>query len=427
MNWGQSLLENPTPTLGIDGKEMASAGQQPTWPDPAAVLAVRDQLAKLPGLVTESECEQFRAELGAVARGETLLLQGGDCAERFAEATRCAVLTKINLLHSLADQLARQVGRSVVRCGRIAGQYAKPRSVSWERLADGSTVPVYRGDAVNDPEPTQSARVLRPGKLLRAYSATSSVLQILREQWHGQARSERVFAAHEALLLDYELPLVRAGLEGPYASSGHYLWIGDRTRFLNGAHVRLAGSITNPIGVKVGPTATAHEVVQLANVLNADRIHGRLTIITRMGCAHIDELLPPIVAAVQASHMPVIWLCDPMHGNTLRSRSGYKVRCLDQMCSEISSFTRILHRFGCWPGGLHLEVTPDDVTECVSVSSWLAPMVDLPRYRSACDPRLDAEQAKEIVGHFGSLIRQHCRLTQSKLCQPTVSPNSQAG
>ncbi|MEG3635393.1 3-deoxy-7-phosphoheptulonate synthase [Micromonospora palythoicola] len=394
--------------------------QQPEWPDPAVVAGVREILASRTGLVSEAECEILAARLDRAARGEAMVLQAGDCAERFTEAAPEPVAARLTQLTSLAARLHRGSGLPVVPIGRIAGQYAKPRSSAWERLPDGTVLPAYRGDLVNRPEATRAARTPDPNRMLTGYDCAALVLRQLRRQavpdleWPvpagavGQVPAP-VFTSHEALLRDYETALERSGRDGRYASSGHLLWIGDRTRAPHGWHVRWAAELSNPVGVKIGPSITAGEAVRLSRVLNPQGRPGKVSFIVRLGSQRIRRILPEVVLAIRRHGVPVVWLCDPMHGNTYRLRTGGKTRPVEAIHDEVTAFVRILAAHRLHPAGLHLEVTPEDVTECVAapVDTPVSPArVAQPRYTSACDPRLNRKQADELVAHFAGLTRR---------------------
>ncbi|HEX2312662.1 MAG TPA: 3-deoxy-7-phosphoheptulonate synthase [Thermomonospora sp.] len=374
------------------------AAQQPDWPDPGRVADVRRALLSAPPVVTAGETERMRERLADVAAGEALLLQCGNCAETFAENTVERLRADLGLLRRLGETLSRTARLPVVRAGRVAGQYGKPRSAPMDALG----LPVYRGDIVNAPEPSPAARVPDPERMLLAHAAATGAMNLLR------AADEEVFACHEALLLDYERGLLRVDPAPPprlYGGSGHFLWIGERTRRLDGAHVALAELIANPVGVKLGPATTPEEAVAYAERLDPTRLPGRLTFISRMGAARVREVLPPIVERVTAAGHPVVWMCDPMHGNTRESPSGYKTRHFDDIAEEVRGFVEVHRRLGTHPGGLHLEAAGADVTECLGGAAGLTD-ADLPaRYETTCDPRLNAAQAAELVELAGALWR----------------------
>lgn len=388
----------------------ARARQQPEWASLDGLRHVLHTLEEQPQLVDASVCADLTAELARVARGEGFVLQIGECAERFADAEPATVLAKADQLHDLADIWADRAGRPVVRIGRIGGQYAKPRSSDTEMLPDGTVLPVYRGDAVNSPEPTAQARAADPGRLLAAYRHAETTLSTLFERdlgLSGQQAPERTYASHEALLLELEHALVRPvpGGSASYGSSGHFLWIGERTRQLDHAHVEFIASIANPVGVKIGRDATAADVRELVRLLNPDRSLGRLALIVRMGAAHVARRLPPLLDALGQDAAGVVWIGDPMHGNTRVNGAGQKVRSVADVRAEIEGFAAALRSRGLRPGGLMLETAHLPVTECVATSAELADTTPLPRYASACDPRLDPQQARDVVEFAADLFR----------------------
>ncbi len=430
---------------GSAGWSGRPAGQQPDWPDPAALAAVTAELAALPPLVFAGECDQLRERLAAVARGEAFVLQGGDCAETFAGATAEAVHAKLQTLLQMAVVLTYGASIPVVKIGRLAGQFAKPRSRGTE-TRDGVELPAYRGDMVNGFDFTAAARTPDPGRLLRAYNSAAVTLNQCRafttsgyadlDQVHawnqdfvaaspaGQRyerlageidralsfmracgsysealRTVELYSSHEALLLPYEQALTRADARsgGRYDLSAHFLWIGERTRDAGGAHVEFAAGIRNPIGLKVGPGATPADLLALIRRLSPDGEPGRLSLITRIGAGKIRSVLPPLVEAVRAEGIPVAWICDPMHGNTFETPSGYKTRRYDDVLAEVQGFFAVHHRLGTHPGGIHIEFTGDNVTECMGGSYKIAAADLHQRYETACDPRLNRSQALDLA------------------------------
>ncbi|MEU4080520.1 MULTISPECIES: 3-deoxy-7-phosphoheptulonate synthase [Streptomyces] len=379
-----------------------TAAQQPYWPDPDAVDTVERELAGLPVLTPEDEVVDLMNGMALVARGAALLVQGGDCAERFHEAVPDLVRRKVDNLQGLAAIMRAGSGLPAVALGRIAGQYGKPRSSPFETEESGAgrKMPSYCGDAVNEPEFEPAARTPEPRRLLTAYTCSQIVLDEIRRSWSGRPVLERVYTSHELLLLPYERPLVREGAHGTYSGSAHFGWIGERTRREDGAHVALAQAVHNPVGVKLGPTVSPEDAVALSRSLNPEGVPGRLTFIVRFGAKEVDELLPPVVRAVARHGAPVVWLCDPMHGNGLKL-AGHKTRLIEPMRAETAAFVRTLREHGQWPAGLHLELTPDPVTECVSELDRPPRFTD---YRSTCDPRLNPEQSADMVTHFLSLL-----------------------
>lgn len=420
------------------------AAQQPPWPDPAAVAPVVAELSTLPPLVFAGECDDLRERLASAARGESFLLQGGDCAETFSGATADAIRRRIKTVLQMAVILQYAAGTPVIKMGRMAGQFAKPRSRDTE-TREGVTLPAYRGDAVNDYAFTAEARECDPRRLLRAYHTSAATLNLIRafttggfaslqevHAWNtgftrnpAYARYEAVareihkairfmgsaganfdelrrvdfFSSHEALLLDYERPMVRTDSRtgDPYSTSAHFVWIGERTRQIGGAHLDLAARIRNPIGVKLGPSTTPDDAVELIKLLNPDGTEGRLTFITRMGASRVRQVLPPILRKVrELGHEPV-WVCDPMHGNTIESVSGYKTRRFDDVVDEVRGFFKAHEAAETKPGGLHVELTGDDVTECLGGGSMIDDAGLSKRYESVCDPRLNHEQSLELA------------------------------
>ncbi|MFJ6556465.1 3-deoxy-7-phosphoheptulonate synthase [Streptomyces luteogriseus] len=386
----------------------ARARQQPEW---ASLDELKDVLLALenkPPLVDATACADLATELGRAAHGEAFVLQAGECAERFADATPDVVLAKADELHALADEFTAAGGPPAVRMGRIAGQYAKPRSNPTETLADGTELPVYRGDAVNAPEPTAAARSALPSRLLLAYRHAGTTLSTLLERdlgLAGRTAPQRTYAGHEALLLEYEQALVRKGTDGRgYGSSGHFLWIGDRTRQPDHQHVQFAASIGNPVGVKIGPSASPEDVRTLVRMLGARRRPGRLSLIVRMGRDRIVPKLTSVLRALGDEASDVAWICDPMHGNTRVNGAGQKSRAVEDVTREIEGFVTALHAHGLRPAGLMLETAHHPVTECVDSAAELASARPLPRYESACDPRLSPRQAREVVAFTAALL-----------------------
>ena len=421
------------------------AAQQPDWPDPGHLAAVTAQLAALPPLVFAGECDQLTGRLAAVAKGEAFLLQGGDCAETFAGSTAAAVRAKLRTLLQMAVVLTYGASVPVVKIGRMAGQFAKPRSHATE-TREGKELPAYRGDAVNGLEFTAQARTPDPDRLLRAYHSSAVTLNLCRafttggyadlhqvHAWNqdfvadspagrryerlageidralafmracgaepAELRTVELYSSHEALLLDYEQALTRQDSRTGrlYDTSAHFLWIGERTRELDGAHVEFARSIANPIGLKVGPGASPAGLLALIEALNPERRPGRLTLITRMGANRIGDALPGLVEAVAAEELPVAWVCDPMHGNTFEAPSGHKTRNFDDVLAELRGFFEVHRAIGTHPGGIHIEFTGDNVTECVGGSHQIVADDLYQRYETACDPRLNRSQALDLA------------------------------
>ena len=421
------------------------AAQQPPWPDREALDAALAELRTLPPLVFAGECDLLTERLAAAAEGKAFVLTGGDCAETFQANTADSIRARLQTVLQMAVVLTYGASMPIVKMGRLAGQYFKPRSNVVE-LRDGVELTSYLGDAVNSLEFDVAGRRPDPQRLVRAYHASGSALNLVRaftqggyadlrqvhawnqdfvrdsiagQRYEVMAKEidralafmqacgvdplefERVefYAAHEALSMDYERALTRidsrTGL--PYDVSGHFLWIGERTRQLDGAHVQFAETISNPIGVKVGPTASPDEIVEISERLNPQRVPGRLSLITRMGATQVRDVLPSIVQKVDASGIPVVWVCDPMHGNTREASSGHKTRLFDDVLDEVQGFFEVHRLTGTYPGGLHVELTGDDVTECVGGTGGVAEHNLHERYETACDPRLNREQSLELA------------------------------
>lgn len=429
-----------------------AAAQQPSWPDAGEVAQARAALSVVPPLVFAGECDQLLGHLGEVCRGESFVLMGGDCAETFAANTADSIRARLKTVLQMAVVLTYGSRMPVVKIGRMAGQYFKPRSTP-EEIRGGVRLPSYFGDGVNDQAFSADGRRLDPHRLLDAYHASSAALNLVRAFTQGgyadlhqvhawnqdfvrdsqagqryeqtaqhiddalafmracgadpeEFRRVDFYASHEALVLDYEQPLVRIDSRTgrPYSVSGHFLWVGERTRALDSAHVHFASVIRNPVGVKLGPTATADDALALAEALNPDRVPGRLTIISRMGADRILDVLPDIVEKVQASGHPVVWVCDPMHGNTQQTASGVKTRLFDDVSREVEQFFEVHRSLGSHPGGMHIELTGDDVTECLGGTGGVEEQ-DLPyRYETACDPRLNRVQSLEMAFRVSEML-----------------------
>jgi 3-deoxy-7-phosphoheptulonate synthase len=415
---------------------------------------VRD-LERLPPLVLAAECDQLQERLAAVARGEAFVLQGGDCAETFAGATADSIQGKFRTLLQMAVVLTYAGSVPVVKVGRMAGQFGKPRSAPTE-VRDGVELPVYRGDAVNGIEFTKAARTPDPDRLLEAYRCASATLNLCRSLASGgyadlrevhawnqdfvagspagrryeqlaqeidraiafmnacgadpeEFRAVEFYSSHEALLLDYERALTRSDVRSghPYDLSAHLLWIGERTRGLDGAHIEFARQIRNPVAVKVGPDATAEDVLALIEALDPEHEPGRLTLTTRMGARRIRQALPPLVEKVAASGAAVVWVCDPMHGNTVEAASGRKTRYFDDVLDEVVGFFEVHRALGTHPGGIHIELTGEDVTECIGGGHHIAESDLGYRYETTCDPRLNRSQSLDLAFRVAELYRRH--------------------
>jgi 3-deoxy-7-phosphoheptulonate synthase len=430
------------------------AAQQPTYPDPSAVDAAVAKLRTLPPLVFAGECDDLRDKLAAVSRGDAFLLQGGDCAETFDGATADNVRNKLRVLLQMAVVLTYAASVPVVKLGRLAGQYAKPRSSDNETRGE-ITLPAYRGDAVNGYDFTLESRLPDPQRLIETYHSSTSTLNLVRafvtggyadlrqvhawntdfvksssvgQRYEKMAREidraltfmeaigadpdefHRVdfHSSHEALVLEYEHAMTRIDHRTnlPYDVSSHFLWIGERTRQLDGAHVELLSHIRNPIGVKLGPSTSPDDALALAARLNPDNEPGRLTFITRFGAHKIRDGLPHLVEKVTAAGIAVGWVCDPMHGNTFETANGYKTRAFDDVIEEVQGFFDVHRAVGTWPGGVHIELTGDDVTECVGGGQELLEIDLADRYESVCDPRLNRVQSLELAFLVAEMLRK---------------------
>ncbi|MGW6022257.1 3-deoxy-7-phosphoheptulonate synthase [Streptomyces sp. NPDC055099] len=376
------------------------AVQQPDWRNHADYREACEQLASAPPLVSATEIRRLRQSLSRLLTTEALILQLGDCAESFYECEPRHTAQKLRVIDRLGDRFSELTGRSVIRVGRMAGQFAKPRSQPTER--HGSlTIPSFQGHLINSEIASPLTRQADPRRMLWAYEASEKVQRAMRTRRQGGYRlpaTEGPWSSHEALVIDYESRSVRHDPEtgGLYLTSTHLPWVGERTRQLTHAHVALLAAVDNPVGCKIGPTAHPDEVVRVCEVLDPRREPGRLVLIPRMGRDRIQEVLPPIVRQVAKAGHPVVWLSDPMHGNTVTSRLGLKTRHLSDVITEALRFRDILAAHRQHAAGLHIEVAADDVTECVG--GTVENEDDLRRhYTSLCDPRLNADQATELI------------------------------
>ncbi|WP_031224690.1 class II 3-deoxy-7-phosphoheptulonate synthase [Streptomyces roseochromogenus] len=443
----------PVPRTAHSTWRDLTAAQQPRWPDPALLAAVTAELARAPELVSAEESDRLTARLADVTHGRAFVLMGGDCAETFTGTTTDSVRRKLRTLLQMAVILTYAAQVPVVKVGRMAGQYAKPRSRPTE-TRDDVTLPAYRGDAVNGLEFSPASRTPDARRLRRMYDSSAATLNLVRafatggsadlreahawnqgfvrdspagrryEDLAGEidrslrfmkacgvdphaTRGVEFFAGHEGLLLDYEDALTRTdprtGLS--YATSGHFLWIGERTRDLDGAHVDYFARIRNPIGVKLGPSVTADEALAYADRLNPGNSPGRLTFVTRMGASRIRDVLPGLVEKVTANGVAVTWVCDPMHGNTFEATSGHKTRRFDDILDEVSGFFEVHRALGTHAGGVHVELTGDDVTECLGGADGLLVQDLHRRYETACDPRLSHRQSLELAFLLAQMLR----------------------
>jgi 3-deoxy-7-phosphoheptulonate synthase len=431
------------------------ADQQPEWPDPHILDQVLKSLSALPPLVFAGEARSLRSSLAAVAAGEAFLLQAGDCAESFHDFTADSIRDKLKVILQMAVVLTYGGGVPVVKLGRIAGQFAKPRSSPIEEV-DGMVLPSFRGHIVNDDAPSVDARVPDPARMLTAYHQSASTLNLLRaftkggfadlsqvHVWNQQFVADspggrhyealageidralrfmracgvnlndsslhqvEFWTSHEALILGYEEAMTRRdSLTGDwYDTSAHLIWVGERTRRIDGAHVAFLSGVSNPVGVKIGPSASPTELVELCAALDPARTPGRLTLITRLGAGRVPTLLPPLLRAVSNAGHPVVWACDPMHGNTFIGPGGRKTRHFDHVLTEIREFFTTCRQCDVWPGGVHVELTGDNVTECLGgADEILEDHLEL-RYTTTCDPRLNGRQSLDLAFQVADLLR----------------------
>jgi 3-deoxy-7-phosphoheptulonate synthase len=434
------------------------AVQQPQWPDNGALDSALKQISTFPPLVFAGEARSLQAALGQVASGNAFLLQAGDCAESFEEFSAVNIREKLRVILQMAVMLTYSMGVPVVKVGRIAGQFAKPRSNNTETI-DGVELPVFRGHMVNGPDAHAEARIPNPERLVQAYHQAASTLNLVRaftkggfadlnrvHAWNQEfvaqsAEGKRyedvaseieralafmracgidtetntalhqvdVYTSHEALILGYEEALTRQDslTGGWYDCSAHMLWIGERTRQLEGAHVEFLRGVGNPIGCKIGKTTDVDYVLSLCETLNPARIPGRLTLISRMGANDVEEALRPLLRAVRDAGHPVVWACDPMHGNTYSAPNGRKTRHLEDIVKEITGFVKAHRAEGTWPGGIHIELTGENVTECLGGSEGLGNEDLDTRYETVCDPRLNARQSIDLAFRVAELIRSN--------------------
>jgi 3-deoxy-7-phosphoheptulonate synthase len=436
---------------------MRPALQMPEYPDPKALADIEQQLSTFPPLVFAGEARNLTKALARVAAGRAFLLQGGDCAESFAEHGANNIRDFFRLLLQMAVVLTYAAASPVVKIGRIAGQFAKPRTSPVEKR-NGMELPVYRGDIVNGTEFTAEARIPDPRRQLAAYRQSAATLNLLRafaqggyanlanvRQWvlgfvkdspqsrryaqladqisealgfmqacgldlesHPELRSTDFYTSHEALLLGYEQAMTRVDSTSGdwYCTSGHMLWIGDRTRQADHAHVEFCRGIKNPLGLKCGPTSKVDELLTLIDILNPENEPGRLTLICRLGADKVGDLLPPMVRAVEREGRKVVWSCDPMHGNTITSASGYKTRPFEQILKEVRSFFQVHAAEGTHAGGVHLEMTGQNVTECTGGARAITDEELNDRYHTVCDPRLNVEQSLDLAFLLADLLKQ---------------------
>ena len=438
------VLADPSVIAGLDHWRTLPIKQQPRWPDASAVQAASAEIATLPPLIFAGEVDVLRERLAAAARGQAFLLQGGDCAETFAGATADAIRNRVKTVLQMAVVLTYGASTPVIKMGRMAGQFAKPRSSDTETRGD-VTLPAYRGDIVNGFDFTPESREADPRRLVQGYHTSASTINLVRaftqggfadlrqvHRWNqGFARNpanvryeqmahdidkaikfmqaagadfdelKRVefYTSHEGLLMDYERPMTRIDSRNgtPINTSAHFIWVGERTRDLDGAHVDYMSRVRNPIGVKLGPTTTVDDMLRLIDKLDPNREPGRLTFITRMGAGKVRDALPPLLEAIKQVDANPLWVTDPMHGNGLTTPNGYKTRRFDDVVDEVKGFFEAHRAAGTYPGGIHIELTGDDVTECLGGSEQIDEATLATRYESLCDPRLNHMQSLELA------------------------------
>ncbi|MBA3338215.1 MAG: 3-deoxy-7-phosphoheptulonate synthase class II [Geodermatophilaceae bacterium] len=432
----------------LDSWRSLPISQQPTWPDQAELDSVLKTLSTVPPIVAPSEVDMLRARLAEVAAGKAFLLQGGDCAETFDDNTEPRLRGTTRTLLQMAVVLTYGASVPVVKVGRIAGQYAKPRSAQLDALGLSS----YRGDLINSIEATPQARVPDPQRMVRAYANSAAAMNMIRayarggladlhavHDWNREfvaqsragvryetiaqeidralafmaacgvnddaLRSVDIYNSHEALILEYDRALCRMEEDRAYDLSAHFVWVGERTRQRGGAHLEFVSTLANPIGVKLGPTLTPDEAVELVERLDPDNSPGRLTMISRMGNGRVRDVLPPIIEKVQATGHSVVWQCDPMHGNTHETASGYKTRHFDRIVDEVMGFFEVHHELGTYTGGIHVELTGEAVTECLGGAQDISDADLAGRYETACDPRLNTGQSLELAFLVAEMLR----------------------
>jgi len=441
--WNKSSWQNLT------------ALQQPNWPDKDKLNEILQTISTLPPLVFAGEIRDLKEHLAKASRGEAFLLQGGDCSEEFSRCTAPNIRETLKVLLQMAVILTYAGGKPVVKVGRIAGQYAKPRSADTE-MVNGVEMPSYRGDMANSVEPTPEARIPDPQRLLQGYNMSAATLNLLRAFTRGgfgslhrvhawnqefvkqspmgrsyerlakqlsqalnfmevigistdtpQMKQAQFFTSHEALFLGYEEALTREDSTGGgwYDCSGHMLWIGDRTRQIDGAHIEFLRGVLNPLGMKIGPKHDIDDILAIIDRLNPENEAGRMTLITRFGAKEIEKYMPPLIRAIKKEGMNVVWSCDPMHANIRKAETGHKTRSFDDILSELRCFFELHWAEGTVPGGVHFELTGDNVTECTGGARQLADAQLGDNYLTTCDPRLNAEQSLEMAFQIAEMIR----------------------
>ena len=438
------VIADPSVIAGLDNYRNLVAAQQPTWPDQKKLEEVKAILATYPPLVFAGEVDILKNRLAQAASGKAFLLQGGDCAETFADATADRIRNRVKTMLQMAVVLTYGASMPVVKMGRMAGQFAKPRTSDTE-TREGLELPAYRGDAVNGYDFTLESRTADPTRLLQAYNTSAATLNLIRaftmggfadlrsvHEWNkgftdnpansryetmareidkaikfmaacgadfNELRTTEFYTSHEGLLFDYERPMTRIDSRTgtPYDTSAHFIWIGERTRKLDGAHMDFLSRVRNPLGVKLGPNTSVDDVLALIEKLDPEREPGRLTLISRMGAGKIREALPKLVKAVKDAGAQPLWVSDPMHGNGITTANGYKSRRFDDVMDEVRGFFEVHRDLGTFPGGVHIELTGDDVAECLGGSEHIDEETLESRYESLCDPRLNHSQSLELA------------------------------
>jgi 3-deoxy-7-phosphoheptulonate synthase len=438
------VIADPSVIAGLDNYHNLVAAQQPTWPDQKKLEEVKAILATYPPLVFAGEVDILKNRLAQAASGKAFLLQGGDCAETFADATADRIRNRVKTMLQMAVVLTYGASMPVVKMGRMAGQFAKPRTSDTE-TREGLELPAYRGDAVNGYDFTLESRTADPTRLLQAYNTSAATLNLIRaftmggfadlrsvHEWNkgftdnpansryetmareidkaikfmaacgadfNELRTTEFYTSHEGLLFDYERPMTRIDSRTgtPYDTSAHFIWIGERTRKLDGAHMDFLSRVRNPLGVKLGPNTSVDDVLALIEKLDPEREPGRLTLISRMGAGKIREALPKLVKAVKDAGAQPLWVSDPMHGNGITTANGYKSRRFDDVMDEVRGFFEVHRDLGTFPGGVHIELTGDDVAECLGGSEHIDEATLESRYESLCDPRLNHSQSLELA------------------------------
>jgi 3-deoxy-7-phosphoheptulonate synthase len=451
-------MATPNQNWSVSSWRTRPIRQNPTWPDLEHLASVEAELSSKPPLVFAGEARRLQTNLAHVANGDAFLLQAGDCAESFYDGSADAIRDKLKVILQMAVALTYAAGVPVIKVGRIAGQFAKPRSEEFEDV-DGVRLDIFRGHIVNDEKPDATSRRPDPDRLLGAYHQSVATLNLLRafttggfaalsrvHAWNQEfvanslegkryevvaddieralqfmracgidlhddnaLQSVEFYTSHEALILPYEQALTRQdSLTGDwYDCSAHMLWIGDRTHQLDGAHVEFLRGVANPLGLKVGPSVTSEELIRLVDALNPENTPGRLTLISRMGHQLVQEKLPPLIETLRHEGKNVLWTCDPMHGNTFKASGGQKTRRFDDILAEVAHFFAVHQSLGTWPGGLHIELTGDNVTECLGGGSRLSESDLSTNYTSICDPRLNATQSLDMAFHVAEFLQNY--------------------